>query len=37
MCDLGEGRVHTVKHIFFQKASASLVKLSVSHEEQLLP
>ena len=35
--DLGEGGVHTVKHMFFQKASASLVKRSASHEERLSP
>ena len=32
ICDL-----HAVKHIFFQKVSASLVKLSASHKKQLLP
>ena len=25
--DFGEGRAHMIKHIFFQKVSASLVKL----------
>ena len=27
ICDFGEGRVHSIKHIFFQKLSASLEKL----------
>ena len=35
--DLGERKIHTIKHIFFQKVSASLVKLSASHEEQSSP
>ena len=28
-----EGRIHAIKHIFFQKVSASLMKLSASHEK----
>ena len=33
--DSSEGRIHAIKHIFFQKVSASLMKLSASHEKQL--
>ena len=33
MCDYGEGGVYANKHIFFQKVSISLVKLSASHDE----
>ena len=35
--DFGERKIHTVKHIFFQKVSASLMKLSASHKEQSSP
>ena len=31
--DFGEGRIHAIKHILFQKFSASLAKLSASHEQ----
>ena len=37
ICGFGEGGICAVKHIIFQKASAILVKLSTSHEEQLSP
>ena len=37
-CDFGEGGVHAIKHICFsQKISASLVKVTASHEEQTSP
>ena len=35
-CDFGEGRIHAIKHIFFQ-ISASLMKLSASPEKQSSP
>ena len=35
-CDFGEGRIHVIKHIFFQ-ISANLMKLSASPEEQSSP
>ena len=31
----GEGGIHAMKHIFFQKVSASLVKITASHEEHV--
>ena len=34
ICDVGEGGICAIKHIFFQKVSASLVKFSTSHEKQ---
>ena len=37
ICDFGKGGIHAIRHRFFQKVSAHLVKLSASHEEQLLP
>ena len=37
ICDFGEERVHVIKHIFFQKVSAGLMKLSASHKKQLSP
>ena len=33
----GEEGIYIIKHIFFQKVSASLVKLSASHKKQLSP
>ena len=35
--DFGYERVHAIKLIFFQEVSASRMKLSTSHEEQLSP
>ena len=35
--DFGYERVHEIKLIFFQKVSASRMKLSTSHEEHLSP
>ena len=36
ICDFGEEGVHAIKHIFFlQKVSASLVKVTASHEERV--
>ena len=37
ICDFGEGEVYAIKYIFSHKDSASLVKLSSSHEEQSSP
>ena len=37
ICDFGEGGVHAIEHIFLQKVSASLVKVTASHEEQMSP
>ena len=37
ICDFGEGGIHATKHVFFQKFSASLMKLSASHKEQSSP
>ena len=35
VCDFGKGRIQVIKHIFFQKVSASLVKITASHEEHV--
>ena len=37
ICDFGEEGIHATKHMFFQKFSASLMKLSDSHKEQSSP
>ena len=38
ICDFGAGRVHATEHIhFLQISSASLMKVTASHEEQLSP
>ena len=37
MCDFVKGGVHAAKHIFFAKVAASLIKNTVSHEEQMSP
>ena len=37
ICDYGESGIHAVKHIFFQKASPNLMKLSASLEKQSSP
>ena len=34
ICDFGEGGIHTIEHIFFQKVSAYPMKFSASHEKQ---
>ena len=34
VCGFGEGGIHAIKHIFFQKISTSLGIISASHEEQ---
>ena len=34
ICDFGEREIHAIKYIFFQKVSASLMKLSAHHEKQ---
>ena len=34
ICDLGERGVHAVKHIFLQRVSAVLMKVTASHEEK---
>ena len=34
ICDFGERGIHAIKYIFFQKVSASLMKLFASHEKQ---
>ena len=34
ICDFREGKVHAIKHMFFQKVSALLVRPPVSHNEQ---
>ena len=34
ICDFGEGGIHAIKFIFFQKASDNFVKLSAHHKEQ---
>ena len=33
--DFGEGRIHAIEHIFFQRVSASLRKLPASHQVSL--
>ena len=35
--DFGEGRVHAITHIFFQKVSPSLTKISAGHRKQSSP
>ena len=37
VCGFGEGRIHVIKHIFFQKVSSSLGMISASREEQSSP
>ena len=37
MHNFGERRIEAIKHIFFQKFSASLMKFSANHEEQSSP
>ena len=37
LCDFGKREIHAVKHIFLQTVSASLVKVTVSHERQTSP
>ena len=37
MHNFGERRIEAIKHIFFQKFSASLMKFSVNHEDQSSP
>ena len=37
VCDFGEGWLYAIKHMIFQKVSASLMKLSTIHEEQSSP
>jgi len=37
ICDFAEGGVHTIKHIFLQKISASLGKITAPHKEQTSP
>ena len=37
ICEFGEGRIYVTRHIFFQKVSASLVKLSACHEGHSSP
>lgn len=32
--DFGEGGIHAIEHIFFQKVSASSMKFSASHKKQ---
>ena len=36
-CDFGEGGAHAIKLIFFAEGSASLMKVSASHQEQTSP
>ena len=37
ICDFGEGGMYATRHIFSQKVSASLVKLSACHEVHSSP
>jgi len=37
VCDFGKGRIQAIKHIFFQKVSASLMKMTASHKKHVSP